>query len=259
MRINNRLHLQILLKTALLILLNICVIGNSVASEEMHGQHDEFRDEFRPLELAQEVGDWIKDFAAGSRVLSLQGIKAKWHEYLELRENARLAGLASDGSGDQEGENSRDLDLGLADYLNIDTDINRGASLKVFVSKSMGKNLLKIYAAEAAKYDAILVFNGLPNGSWLELSLLIQEIVDGREVAIQIDDEAFKTYGITSVPSFVLVDEDKDLVAELAALEESTRAVKYDKVSGNIGIRRALEIMAAEGELAETLKVGALK
>ena len=108
---------------------------------------------------------------------------------------------------------------------------------------------VKNYLNQAKNYKAILVFNGLPSGSWHKLSELVYEVTGGDEegVAMQINDLAFTEYGITSVPTFVLSKENG--VFEEGAGDEHQLA-SFDKVIGNIGIRRALEDMVAKGELS---------
>ena len=64
---------------------------------------------------------------------------------------------------------------------------------------------------------------------------------------MQIDDLAFVEYGITSVPSFVLAKE-KSVFEEGA--DDEYQVTSFDKVIGNIGVRRALEEMVAKGELS---------
>lgn len=110
------------------------------------------------------------------------------------------------------------------------------ARLRVFVSSSMGRNLLRHYVKEAKKYGATLVFRGLPNGSWLELASLVTAITNSNEseIEMQIDDEIFERFNIKEVPAVVL-----------------SLGSKFDKVSGNIGIRAALELMKKEGELKQ--------
>ncbi len=125
------------------------------------------------------------------------------------------------------------------------------SSLRVFVSSSMPIKLLKNYIEEAKKYKAILVFNGLPDGSWNQLANLIHELVgaeiENSDVSVQIDDESFALYSVTSVPSFVLKLEGEDLNKS----DGTETLPTFDKVVGNIGIRRALESMASEGSLKE--------
>lgn len=119
------------------------------------------------------------------------------------------------------------------------------AALRVFVSSSMSGELLKAYVKESKRYKAVLVFKGLPKGSWLALQILISDIALGNEeVAIQIDDEAFDRFGVKSVPSFVLSKDDREFW-------QSDKVEAFDKVTGNISIRGALELMAKEGDLAK--------
>jgi len=77
--------------------------------------------------------------------------------------------------------------------LDFDVREESGVTFRIFVSNGMSKNLLKSYVKLAKKYNAILVFNGLPNGSWHKLSQLVTEISGDKPelVALQIDDEAF--------------------------------------------------------------------
>ena len=120
-------------------------------------------------------------------------------------------------------------------------------SMQVFVSSSMGKELLKRYVAQAKYYQVPLILRGLPGESWRELAKLIYSITKGEEdgVLIQIDDLAFDNFAIKSVPSFTLARS----VDVFASSGERTQI--YDRVTGNIGIKRALEIIAKEGDLKD--------
>lgn len=167
-----------------------------------------------------------QEFVESSRKFSIQAIKEK---YLELQE--MLRGKGDEGNGQP-----------------VANMFEEGADLRVFVSSSMSKELLKSYVAEAKKYKAALVFNGLPHGSWRELSAIVSEIADlDDEVAIQIDDEAFSRFGIKSVPSFVLSLSVRD---EWRYEEEDGGEDIFDKASGNIGIGGFLRLVADQGELA---------
>jgi type-F conjugative transfer system pilin assembly protein TrbC len=169
---------------------------------------------------------WAKDLAKNATGLAMNEIKQK---YIELQRMLGGAGKEIELEGSQE-------------YLPAPEPI-----LRVFVSSSMNPGLLKRYALEAKTYGAVLVFKGLPDGSWRKLSQLVTEITGGSDegAALQIDDEAFNHFGITMVPSFVLSREDERWMDENAKPEAS------DKVSGNIGIRGALRLIAAEGELVD--------
>jgi type-F conjugative transfer system pilin assembly protein TrbC len=171
---------------------------------------------------------FAKDLTKKSRQMTLSNIKAKW---LELQNML----------GSKDGKNMVDTESLAA----FDSEREWGTSFRIFVSSSMSKNLLKSYAMQAKKYNAVLVFNGLPNGSWRKLSELITEISgSGQEaIAAQIDNEAFAKFNVTYVPSFVLSREE-DIFSE-------NPKVTFDKVSGSIGIGAALEMFAKDGELKD--------
>ena len=186
----------------------------------LHADHKSF---------AEDVATPLMNIASGA-------IKEK---YLELKQM-----LKKRGSIDSDKE---------PNYMTCSTDLcgrdalEAAPVLKVFVSSSMNSNLLTQYALSAKKYGATLIFKGLPNGSWIELSNLIanltKNIENTDEISIQIDDEAFKFFGITSVPSFVLTEESGDPVRD-------EKLIVYDKASGNIGIKGALKLFAGSGDLA---------
>ena len=116
--------------------------------------------------------------------------------------------------------------------------------LQIFVSHSMPISLLKSYAKEATKYNGVLVFRGLPAGSFHRLAKLVSDISgDNAEgIAMQIDDEAFKAFNIKIVPTIVLSK-------EASIFSEQVKGGAFDKVGGNVTIRYALERFAKEGDL----------
>jgi type-F conjugative transfer system pilin assembly protein TrbC len=119
--------------------------------------------------------------------------------------------------------------------------------LYVFVSFSMRDALLREYMHEAEKYNALLVFRGLPSGSFRELSDNIVRINQGSEdikFGAIIDDSKFAEFNITKVPSFVLEE-----VKDEAKTIDASRKARFDKLEGNIGIKAALDIFASSGEL----------
>lgn len=117
-------------------------------------------------------------------------------------------------------------------------------ALQIFVSKSMSNSLLTRYAREASIYGGVLVFRGLPNGSMIKLTELVTEISDEEyPAAMQIDDESFKQYGIDVVPAIVLKQQE-------SVLDIAANKTRHDKISGNLGVKHALEQFAREGDLA---------
>lgn len=116
--------------------------------------------------------------------------------------------------------------------------------LQIFVSSSMSIEALKSYVREAHRYDGVLVFRGLPQGSFRKITELVTDISDERyPVAIQIDDEAFREFGISAVPAIVLT-------IPATIFSEQTVRDKFDKITGHITIKSALETFAAAGDLA---------
>lgn len=117
-------------------------------------------------------------------------------------------------------------------------------SLQIFVSSSMPIGLLKSYAREAIRYNGVLVFRGLPGGSFHKLSRLVSDISGdhAKGIAMQIDDEAFKAFDIKRVPTIVLS-------RTASIFSEQVKGGSFDKISGNITIKYALEVFAKEGDL----------
>lgn len=187
------------------------------------------------FEFKKEDMEFAKELASQSRQISMSAIKEEWLKLQTMQQS-------KNGENNQMGQTGLDEllpgKIGYSEY-----------ELKIFVSSSMGKELLKNYLSQAKRYKATLVFNGLPGGSWRKLSELVYEVTGGDEegVSMQIDDLAFAEYGITSVPSFVLAKE-KGVFEERG--DDEFERPSFDKVTGNIGIRRALEEIVAKGELS---------
>ena len=120
--------------------------------------------------------------------------------------------------------------------------------LQIFVSSSMSKESLKSYVREAHRYNGVLVFRGLQQGSFRKITDLVMDISDEQyPVAMQIDDEAFAQFGVTVVPAIVLT-------VAASMFSEQTSKEKFDKVTGHITIKAALEMFAAKGDLAANAK-----
>ena len=108
---------------------------------------------------------------------------------------------------------------------------NKKDGFYIFVSLSMPKNLLEQYDQIAKEIGAKLVLRGFKNNSFKDTIEVTQKL------AMQIDPVAFKNFGITSVPSFVLSDNNK-----------------FDKLVGNASIKYALEQFENQGDLKTQAK-----
>lgn len=127
-------------------------------------------------------------------------------------------------------------------------------ALQIFVSSSMPKQLLKVYAREAKLYGGTLVFRGLPGGSIHKLTDLVMEISDEDSSPMQIDDEAFTAFGIEVVPAIVLAK-------PAPIFSGKTESEKFDKVTGGVTIKASLELFAKSGDMREEARslLGGLK
>lgn len=81
----------------------------------------------------------------------------------------------------------------------------KGPGLFVFVSLAMPRPTLQRLIDQAARARASVILRGLANGSLRQTVAQVQPLVGQRQVAVQIDPQAFDRFAITRVPSFVLV------------------------------------------------------
>jgi|GEM_PF-1161864 len=199
--------------------------------------------------------DVAKNIASSGKMQGLEAIRKKYREFKKMKSQFHKENIPQADMDSQIVHNTQ-IDR-LNEYVSKDIERQNPCILKVFVSSSMNKSLLKAYARSAKKYGAVLIFNGLPEGSFRSLSNLVFDITEDEteSFAMQIDDTAFEEYKIKAVPSFVLVKEqsiwDSDFDGNTNSGFSQSTAKSFDKVSGNIGIRRALEMFAKKGELSE--------
>lgn len=208
----------------LVALIFLCLAASSKAEERM---------ELLAEHVVEADRDRLKGLIEKSREIVMSTIAKKYRELLMLRqqrdgviENKNLTGSGGPGR-----------------------DYRDSVLLKVFISSSMGLELLKTYVRQAKRYGGVLVFNGLPDNSWVKLNKTVTEIVGDEEgVGIQIDPEEFDRFNIKTIPAFVLFKEDNRVTYTSKEAEEDK--VIYDKVTGNIGIETALRLFAEKGELS---------
>lgn len=122
-------------------------------------------------------------------------------------------------------------------------DAESEVTLRVFVSRSMPINSIKQYFADSGSYNAVLVLNGIPEGSFKKLQDFTSLISENKNMEgnLVIDDAAFEKFKITKVPTIVLS-------------KESDGVLVYDKVTGNIQLKYALEYFSQKGELSIAAK-----
>jgi len=121
-------------------------------------------------------------------------------------------------------------------------------SLQIFVSSGMPIQLLKGYAKEAKRYGGVLVLRGLPKGSIHKLTDFVMKISSDNSAAIQIDDTAYAKFEITTVPAIILSK------PETIFSEDANTSPRFDKVTGSVTIKAALEMFASKGAMASEAK-----
>ncbi|MFI5342794.1 MAG: type-F conjugative transfer system pilin assembly protein TrbC [Chlamydiales bacterium] len=104
--------------------------------------------------------------------------------------------------------------------------------LFVFMSFSIPDVIWISLSHELEKVDGVFVLRGLPQQSFRELAAKILSLKEKSVSApIQLDPKQFQAYQLTSVPAFIVTEDEQ-----------------FDKVTGNVSLKFALELMAKKGE-----------
>jgi conjugal transfer pilus assembly protein TrbC len=116
-----------------------------------------------------------------------------------------------------------------------------GPGLLVFVSLSMPRPTLQRLIDQAARAKASIVLRGFANGSLRDTVAQVQGLIGARQVAVQIDPQAFDRYAVTRVPTFVLVRHGTRPVA--CASGTCAPADSFLRSAGDVSLDYALEHM----------------
>ena len=116
-----------------------------------------------------------------------------------------------------------------------------GPGLLVFVSLSMPEATLQRLVDQAARAKASVVIRGLVNGSIRDTAARVQGLIGQRQVAVQIDPQAFDRYAIDRVPSFVLVRDGTRPTACVTGL--CVLSDGFARAAGDVSLGYALEHM----------------
>ena len=116
-----------------------------------------------------------------------------------------------------------------------------GPGLLVFVSLSMPQPTLQRLIDQAARAQASIVLRGFADGSLRTTVAQVQRLIGDRQVAVQIDPQAFDRYAVTRVPAFVLV---RDRARPVACAGGSCASAEgFLRTSGDVSLDYALEYM----------------
>ncbi|WP_406625162.1 type-F conjugative transfer system pilin assembly protein TrbC [Acidovorax sp. SDU_ACID1] len=92
-----------------------------------------------------------------------------------------------------------------ADAMDAAQGLASGPGLFVFISLSMPRPTLQRLIAQAERARASVMLRGFASGSLRETVAQVQALIGQRNVAVQVDPQAFDRFAISRVPSFVLV------------------------------------------------------
>lgn len=116
-----------------------------------------------------------------------------------------------------------------------------GPGLFIFVSLSMPRPALQRLIDQAARARASVILRGLANGSLRDTVAQVQPLIGERQVAVQIDPQAFDRFAITRVPAFVLVRDGARPVS--CAAGTCAPPEGFLRTAGDVSLDYALEHM----------------
>lgn len=116
-----------------------------------------------------------------------------------------------------------------------------GPGLFVFVSLTMPQATLQRLVEQAARAQASVFIRGFTGGSLRMTVAQVQGLIGQRQVAIQIDPQAFDRFAIERVPSFVLVRDGTRPISCASGTCAPPEA--FLRTTGDVSLDYALEHM----------------
>lgn len=121
----------------------------------------------------------------------------------------------------------------------------REPTLRIFVTLAMPEANLKLLAGQAAKAQATIVIRGLKDDSMRATLAAVQGIIGERQVAWQIDPQAFARFRIERAPAFVLVAQDATVTTDHSGCKNGCeRPEAFVAVAGDVSLDYALAFIA---------------
>ncbi|ABM41722.1 conserved hypothetical protein [Acidovorax sp. JS42] len=127
------------------------------------------------------------------------------------------------------------------DAMEAAQGLAKGPGLFVFVSLAMPRPTLQRLIDQAARARASVILRGLANGSLRQTVAQVQPLIGQRQVAVQIDPQAFDRFAIARVPSFVLVRDGTR--PESCAAGSCAPPEAFLRTAGDVSMDYALEHM----------------
>lgn len=108
------------------------------------------------------------------------------------------------------------------------------SGLYIFVSLSFPDEVLKTLSRQAKTLGGTLVIRGLVDNSFKATQKRVREL----GIPLNIDPTLFERFEVKHIPTFVLT-----------TLKDGKIKGSFDKVTGNVSVKSALELFSQEGEL----------
>ena len=119
------------------------------------------------------------------------------------------------------------------------------AEILVLTSLSVPPESWRQWAHEAARIGVPLVLRGVSEDGMRATVRQIGARLGGAEAGVAIDPRLFRLFGVTRVPAVVVVPGGVPPCASRGCADDP--APPHDRVTGNIGLAAALEVVADEG------------
>lgn len=119
--------------------------------------------------------------------------------------------------------------------------LKQGPGLIVFVSLSMPEATLKRLVEQAHRARARLVVRGFVDGSFRATVSRMEQLLGGRNSGFQIDPQLFANFGVSAVPTFVVVNPR----SKPSCRDGKCQSVApFASVAGDVSVDYALEYIA---------------
>ena len=130
------------------------------------------------------------------------------------------------------------------------------AEILIFMSLSVPQASWTQWARDAVRAGAPLVLRGVGDGGLRRTVKAVGERLDGHKAGVAIDPRLFRLFGVERVPAVVAVPGGVPPCRSRGCAEDP--APPHDVVTGNIGLRAALEALAVEGDAGRAVAKAAL-
>ena len=131
--------------------------------------------------------------------------------------------------------------------MNPSRDQSPPSGLRIFVTLEMPAASLRGLADQAARSGAMLVLRGLKDNSMRATLARVQSLIGERNVAWQIDPQAFARYAVERAPTFVLLTGGAGAtVTESACTSDCRRPSAFVAIAGDVSLDYALEAMVRQ-------------